>query len=193
MEVKPGFNPVENRITLEFKTELLKEYFPNFLGIVKRSPDIPEGTKVAYSEEGTAIISFPCPSDAINKSIGEDKGILMLNGSDIDIFKTLIHKFINGAMNKKMKTTEFIPLNGYPIENLQTEICQALENKRDFCILNDFSEYENMKQNDYVFEKAAKVDFGTFEYAQTAILVRRGDIKSLKKMWESKLHKQVWI
>lgn len=192
MKVTPGYDPNSRNITLELKTNLLKKYYNNFEGMVSSSQELPKGTTVKQKDIDVAIISFPVPKNASFKT-NEKSGLgyIAVDPQNIDVFGKVINKFVNAALRKEFRQTEFIPLSGYPIENLKDEIKEALKNKRNFCIIDTYENYLKLKELNYVFQQAY-VEFGTTEYSKTAILINKGDIEGLRAMWSDKLIANGW-
>ena len=193
MKVSPGFDPRNKKITLEFQTNLLKKYYPNFEGMITTDSSIPSGTNVQQTREDTAVITFPVPKNTSIKNDSENGvGYIAVEPENMEIFGNVINKFVNAALRKEFKTTEFIPLEGYPIEKLRNEIRSALENKRNFCIIDTYENYLKLTQkNNYEFNQAI-LEFGSTDYAKTAVLVYRGDIEGLRKMWSERLKLDSW-
>ena len=50
-----------------------------------------------------------------------------------ELLKT-VYNFLLGAIRYEYRKTEFIPLEGYPIEKMQKEISEAVKNKRQGAI-----------------------------------------------------------
>lgn len=193
MKVTPGFDPRNKKITLEFQTNLLKKYYPNFEGMITTDSSIPSGTNVQQTREDTAVITFPVPKNTSIKNDSENGvGYIAVEPENMEIFGNVINKFVNAALRREFKTTEFIPLEGYPIEKLRNEIRSALENKRNFCIIDTYENYLKLTQkNNYEFNQAI-LEFGSTDYAKTAVLVYRGDIEGLRKMWSERLKLDSW-
>lgn len=193
MKVTPGFDPRNKKITLEFQTNLLKKYYPNFEGMITADSSIPSGTNVQQTREDTAVITFPVPKNTSIKNDSENGvGYIAVEPENMEIFGNVINKFVNAALRREFKTTEFIPLEGYPIEKLRNEIRSALENKRNFCIIDTYENYLKLTQkNNYEFNQAI-LEFGSTDYAKTAVLVYRSDIEGLRKMWSERLKLDSW-
>ena len=192
MKVTPGFDPNSKKIKLEFKTNLLKKYYLNFEGMVNSSSDVPSGTSVEQIEEDTALISFPIPQRSQVKNDEERKTtFISIDPKSMEIFGDVINRFVNAALRKEFRTTEFIPLEGYPIEKLQSEIKEAIKNKRNFCIIDTYENYKRSKEINYEFMQAY-INFGSSDYSKTAILVHRLDIEGLRKMWAERLSIGSW-
>ena len=67
MNISPGFDPNNNRITFNVKTNLLVKYFSNFSGLILNDKTLPKGIEVSQESENSAVISFPAPENAIKK------------------------------------------------------------------------------------------------------------------------------
>lgn len=192
MNVQPGYNPEKRRITLSVETYLMKRYFNNFSGMVTDNPGVPKDTEVEWYDERTAIITFPVDNSGSVVKASENKLAIGINESSMNIFQGIINSFVECALKKELKTTEFIPLYGYPKEELQKEIQGAVKEKRKLCIIKDFSEYKNMSgEHKYIFHQTI-VEFGTHEYSEAAILLFNGDLKTLRKQYEDKLVLENW-
>lgn len=192
MKVTPGFDPNSKKIKLEFKTNLLKKYYSNFAGMISNDSNIPNGTNIEQVGDDTAVISFPLPKNSQIKNDDERGiGFIAVDPKSMEIFSEVINRFVNAALRKEFRTTEFIPLEGYPISNLKEEIKEAIKNKRNFCIIDTYENYKRLKEINYEF-KQAYVNFGTSDYSKTAVLIHRLDIEGLKKMWSEKLSIGNW-
>ena len=161
--------------------------------MITTDSSIPSGTNVQQTREDTAVITFPVPKNTSIKNDSENGvGYIAVEPENMEIFGNVINKFVNAALRKEFKTTEFIPLEGYPIEKLRNEIRSALENKRNFCIIDTYENYLKLTQkNNYEFNQAI-LEFGSTDYAKTAVLVYRGDIEGLRKMWSERLKLDSW-
>jgi hypothetical protein len=192
MNVQPGYNPEKRRVTLSVESNLIKRYFPNFSGMVKENPSVPKDTEVELFDERTAVITFPLdPSSSIVKA-GENSMAIGISSDKMEVFQDIINSFANCALRKELRTTEFIPLHGYPKEDLQKDIQEAVKNKRKLCIIKDFSEYKAMSgEKKYIFHQAM-VEYGTHEYSEASILLFKGELGTLRKMYEDKLVLENW-
>ncbi|MBP3732260.1 MAG: hypothetical protein J6I84_03355 [Bacilli bacterium] len=193
MNIQPGYDPDKKRIVLNIELNLLSRYFNNFSGMILEDTGIPKDTEVEQLGATTARITFPVdPSQNIVKKI-ENGMSIGVNMETMEVFQKIINSFIGSALRKELKTTEFIPLNGYPAENLKEDIQAAVKNKRKLCIIQDFSEYQAMseKNGKYVFHQYM-VEHGTHEYTEVAILLYQEKLDELKKIFEGKLKLTNW-
>ena len=134
MNVVPGDNPDKRRITLSVETYLMTRYFQNFSGMVIDNPGVPKDTEVEWFNNRTALITFPIDNGGSIIKASENKMAIGINENSMNVFQGIINSFIECALRKELKTTEFIPLHGYPKEDLQKDIQEAVKNKRKLCI-----------------------------------------------------------
>jgi hypothetical protein len=138
MNVQPGYNPEKRRITLSVETYLMMRYFNNFSGMVTENPGVPKDTEVEWFNDRTAIITFPIDNGGSIIKASENKMAIGINENSMNVFQGIINSFLECALKRELKTTEFIPLHGYPKEELQKDIQEAVKNKRKLCIIKDF-------------------------------------------------------
>ena len=195
MNIQPGYDPEKKCITLSVDLYLISRYFPNFSGMIKGSPDVPEGTEVEQVSDTVAVITFPIDDKSVGvANINPDSRMMSIgiNAKHMDAFQKIISSFVSCAISKEIKTTEFIPLYGYSISNLKEEVQEAVKNKRKLCIIKDYSEYTSMNsERKYVFHQYM-VEPGTRDYTEAAILLYNEDIKKLREIFEDKLKLESW-
>ena len=192
MNVQRGYNPEKRRITLSVETYLMTRYFYVFSGMITDNPNVPKDTEVEWGNSRTAIITFPVDSGGNIIKASENKMAIGINENSMNAFQEIISSFVECALKTELKTTEFIPLYGYPKESLMEDIKEAVKNKRKLCIIKDFSEYKAMSgKKEYIFHQSI-VEFGTHEYSEAAILLFKGDLKTLRKNYEDKLVLENW-
>jgi hypothetical protein len=194
MNVQPGYDPEKRCVTLNVESNLLRKYFSNFSGMIVDDPGVPKNTEVTQIDEVTAQISFPIDDKSVVKMVTDNKMSIGIDPSSLSVFQTIINSFIGSALKKELKTTEFIPLYGYPKENLKVDIQEAVKNKRKLCIIKDYSEYLEMsegKTNKYIFHQIF-VEFGTHEYTEAAILLYNEKLEELREMFEDSLKLEDW-
>jgi hypothetical protein len=157
-------------------------------------PGVPKNTEVIQINEVTAQISFPVDDKSVVKMVSDNKMSIGIDPNSINIFQTIINSFVSSALKKELKTTEFIPLYGYPRENLKVDIQEAVKNKRNLCIIKDYSEYLAMsegKTNKYIFHQKI-VEFGTPDYTEAAILLYNEKLEELRDTFEESLVLEDW-
>ena len=189
MKLTPGFNPDKKLIQMQVKTNLLKLYYSNLVGMIDSGEeDLPKGTTIELNEESMATIMFPLPDSA---RVDEEQHMAAINPEDIQKVTKLISKFTFLAMRHRLKRTEFIPLYGYPVEDLQKDVVAALKNKRNLCIIDTYENYTKLKDKEYSFPQY-NINFGTSDYSKTVLILKKGDMKALRELWEPKLKSAAW-
>lgn len=193
MKIQRGLNPESKMIQFTITTPLLSEYFNNFSGMVKNSSkDISDNLNVERLGSDSAIISFPLPDDSEMINQG-DKAMVSMSPEVVFKLNDVINRFVNCGLRKILKTTEFLPLNNYELSNLQSDLKDAIANKRNFCILRDYNEYLEMsKKKRYQFTQKI-VKYGTSEYSDVAILINSGKLDELREWLDPQLSFCEWI
>lgn len=192
MNVSPGYDPQKKRIIITVESNLLNKYFPNFSGMVMSDSGVPKNTEVDQSSPTTAIISFPSPLGSPVKKLDEERSAIAIDSRIIEKFNDIINNFIRCAIRRKLRTTEFIPLSGYPVEDLKKDIQEAVKNKRSLCIIKNYDEYLAMENNQkYVFHQY-EIEYGTKDYTEAAILLYQGSMEELREMFEGRLELEDW-
>ena len=194
MDIQPGYDPEKKCITLSVRTYMITRYFQNLKGMIKECSDTPKNTEVVQVDDDTALIKFPAESSGSIVKSSDNKMAVGVNVVVMETFQNIINTFMNCALRKELKTTEFIPLYGYSIDNLKEDIQVAVKNKRKFCIIKDYSEYlaiQNKKVEKYEFHQVM-VEVGTPEYTDVAILLYQKKIDELREMFEKKLKLENW-
>lgn len=195
MKFTQTFNPDNNKVVFIIETNLLNRYFPNLKGLVENDKDVPSDIEVVQRNSNTALISFsPGPESNIQKSETGGSGAfrIAIDSRKVDSINKVLNKFTRCALKKELSTTEFVPLKGYPEENLKEEIILALKGKRKLCILKDYDEYLNMQEKDmYVFHQYI-LEYGTNEYIDAILFIHNGNMKKLKELYGDKLVLTDW-
>ena len=192
IEIREGFNPEENKISISVKSALIKKYFANLKGMIKTGDGIPREAEVERLDAGgdVAVITFPVPEDSTFKKVDENVGAVGVNAEKMSVFYSVIYKFLNSAIRSDSKRVEFLTLSGYGLENLKQDVKNAIENKRNFAILHTYQEYLDSQKLVPKGEKKeiqfnqVYVNYGTELYADVAILIQQGKIKELRKLVE---------
>jgi hypothetical protein len=194
MNIQPGYNPEKKRVTLCVESNLVGRYFKNLSGLIRESSKVPKDTEIELCDERTALITFPIGNLGSVIHSDENKISVGISVESMEVFQKILNEFTSCALRKELKTTEFIPLYGYPKENLKNDIQEAVKNKRKLCIIKDYSEYLEMsegKTNKYIFHQIF-VEFGTHEYTEAAILLYNEKLEELREMFEDSLRLEDW-
>jgi hypothetical protein len=195
MNIQTGFDPDSSCMTIAVETNLLIKYYTNLEGMFLATKNKPEGLTVTQRNRNTAIVAFPVPKSQIQVQKEMQRAMVGIDKRVMYDVMNVISKFVNSAIRKEFKTTEFIPLYGYSKDDLHKDIQEAVKNKRKLCIIRDYSEYLAMSQGKngatYIFHQYM-VEYGTPEYTEASILLYNKDMKSLRDMFESKLALENW-
>lgn len=189
MKVINEFDRDKMEIVVKIQSNLLKKYYPNFVGFVEKKKDkMPIGYSVQQSSSDTAKISFPIPDDT-KISNSEGVGRFAVNLTSL---MGVIDNFAGTALRYELEHTEFIPINGYPLEDLKKDIQASVKNKRNLCVLNDYVEYLNMeKEHKYQFTQRY-VDYGTSEWSDLVLMILEGDMEKIREIYTPKLVFTEW-
>lgn len=192
-ELVPGYNPTNGDLEFTIELNLFRNYFPNFEGLIKMDEELTKcNAKVRQVEPNKAIVAFPINKDNIRQVNNETASVRFDNVSGLKALYNVLNSFTRVAIKKELRTTEFIPLNGYPVEDLQKDIRAAVKGKRKLCIIKDYSEYlEKQKDHNLVYLQYI-VEYGTNEYADAVLMILDGDMDSLRKIYTPKLVRTEW-
>jgi hypothetical protein len=106
---------------------------------------------------------------------------------------SVINQFVNMAMDYKLRRTEFLPLKNYPVKDLIKDVKEALKNKRNLCIIDDYNNYKTAtKMRTYEFNQKW-VEYGTQEYFDVVTMLCNDLFDEFKEIYENELTKTVWI
>ena len=195
MNVQTSFTPEGELVTINVETNLLGKYFSNFKGLIKNDPDSPVGINVERLTTTSALITFPIDKVGKIQKVDENRMAVAIDSSLMDKLNEIINLFINCALRKEFRSTEFIPLSGYPVENLIEDIQEAVKCKRNLCIIDEYSEYLKMQKDKRSGEfklNQIMVEYGTSEYSECAILLYNGNLEELKSKYQDKLEYKSW-
>lgn len=192
-ELVPGYNPANGDLEFTIELNLFRNYFPNFEGLVLMNEELTKcKAKVRQIEPNKAVVAFPISKDNIKKVSDDTAAVRFENVSGLKALYNVLNSFTRVAIKKELKTTEFIPLNGYPVENLKEDIQAAVKGKRKLCIINDYSEYlEKQKDHTLVYHQYV-IEYGTDEYANAVLMILDGNMDQLKEIYTPKLVKTEW-
>jgi hypothetical protein len=191
--IVPSYNPISGNLEITIEMNLLKKYFPNFEGLISMDEELSQkGCTATQTSSTTALVSLP-----VDKSMTtppDENGMGRINADEsgvVSLFKVL-NSFVNSAIKKELRITEFIPLHGYPVEDLQTDIEAAVKAKRNLCIIGEYEEYlERQRSGNFSYHQYM-IDYGTEEYVDAAILIKDGKLDELRKLYEPKLVYTEW-
>jgi len=191
--IVPNYNPNSGNLEIKVELNLLSKYFANFEGLIAMNKELSEkGFKVKRENPTTAIVSIPISDSQITPPNENGVGVVKADGTGIAEFFETLNSFVNSAIKKELKITEFVPLNGYSVEDLQKDIQAAVKAKRNLCIIGEYSEYLDRQESGNFAYHQYMIDYGTEEYADVAILISEGNMAELRKIYTPKLTYTEW-
>lgn len=205
-----GYDPEAKRFIIGFTSNLLKDYYPNLIGMLKQN----FGNKVTVENKSSNAINIFVPVDK-NIASKLEEGNFMGNAeqaenwankvfnskefsSSIEMLQDiniLLSRFVGIASKKKSEATEFIPLDfdldqDYTYEEMVSDVRTAVENKRNFVLVEKYQVYKQICSSYEIKFLGKEIKYGTSEYADIAISIVTGDKKNmeeLRKQLNSKL------
>ena len=202
-EFSAAYDPKKKRFVFQYKSKFLKKYPTKF---DSRLGDLGDEVMIQkYSEDKTFCeISVPLEVDSKNihhqtNDEGEKTGMIKIgidpeSAEELREYSEQIQKrifdFEKEVVMEETSGIEFIPLEGYPVEDLQREIVEALEKKRDFCVIDTFDSYLNFINTLSLNQAYYKYD--TDMYYNIFLAIRGGDIDELKKLTQKSLKRKDW-
>lgn len=215
MKINPSYNPEENKFVVEITTDLLKDFFFNFRGMLLENTTVPKDIEVVRKSAKTAVVTFTVKKEeveSVGKSIpssmlsemGKLLGIpsenigggRVFSSDEIKPFETVkgvIEDFVNKASIYKFRKTEFIPLTKYPIEDLKNDCIAAIKAKRDYCIVDDFEKYSKAMDDRTYKIRHFNIPYGTTEYVDVFLCIVSGNIDKLIDKYMPLLEDSKWI
>lgn len=190
MKFSPGFDPNSGRITFELECGLLERYFELFETIVNNLNSEVSGVEVERS--GISAAKILLPVDLGSTTPGLDSTKIALSMETAKTLNEAVNTFIQQSLKTELQTTEFIPLVDYSWDSMREDIKVAISSKRDFCIIKNYGEFLAMNsKREYKFNQK-RVQYGTEEYADVAIMIYRDEQEKMKEIYTSQLVYKDW-
>lgn len=189
--LKGIYDANSKQMVIEFNNNLIENHFEILKECVEENKSmgsLPSDLEVKKVSDYRCIISFHI--DIPDTKDGERIGRLPKNMTEK--ISSVIEKFREKAIKKEFMTTEFIPLNGYPLEELKKDIKEAIKNKRNFCVIDKYSDYLKFYNGEITKLKQKKLYFLSNEYSDAAIYIYEGNMKKLKEIYKNQLEFVDW-
>lgn len=164
------------KVSITISSYFVGTYFKNFEGLVTSGINMPELEITKTANKKVVIVSFKGDPDLRKYA---------------ETYKDIFTTFEEAALRKELKSTEFIPLDGYSYDNLSNEIKGCVAGKRKLCIIKNFDEYLN-RNNQYMYHQHV-IEYGTQEYYDTVVLIYEKKFDELKAKYADKLVLESWI
>ena len=186
IKIFPRLDQGSQRMLLNVTCNMFKKYYPNLQGMIMSSSACPKGTEIYRESQTTAVISVPIPKDKmkiIEKPTEDRVGKVEVDQSFLSPVIMEVDRFVKEGLSYICKHVEFLPIldcsGGYSWEERKSDVLTAVENKRDFVLVDSYKSYlEGTKGGNYSF-KQIYLEFGTEDYADVAIWIRSNNEKEL--------------
>jgi hypothetical protein len=200
MRIQSSLDGESQQLILSVTSNLIEKFYPNLCGLIKNTGNLPHGIQISRKDKTTAVVSFPVPQDSIVPVDGNPQ----MKGVNSTVFAPvimLIREFTNLSLRNLTKKREFLPLNGYPEEDLQKDVIACLKAKRDIVIIDEYQAYLD-SQNPEKLVNGSAYSFNQYvlsyeedasEYCDVAIMIERGYFKEWRKIYSKKLVHTDWF
>lgn len=201
MKIQTSIDFSRKRLVISITSNLFIEYYPHFVGMVNddAGKKLPDKTEVVRQGKDTAMLSFPIPmsSEMVKGSENGDDQVQKI-GVPMDLYSSVmgfIYLFTDKAIKNMDKTREYLPLKGYPEEELKNDVIKALNAKRDLLIIDTYSAWINgMKTGERSFNQyLVKYKTQKSEYCDIVLMIMNGNFKEWRKKYKPQLTQVSWI
>lgn len=202
MKIQTSIDFSRKRLVISITSNLFTDYYPHFEGLVGKESGnkLPDKTEVMRQGKDTAMLSFPIPMAPETVKGGDEDGDNQVQkiGVPMDLYNSVmgfIYLFTDKAIKNMDKTREYLPLKGYPEEELKNDVIKALESKRDLLIIDTYSAWINgMKTGERSFNQyLVRYKTQQSEYCDIVLMIMNGKFKEWRKKYKSQLTKVCWI
>lgn len=197
MRIQSSLDGESQQLIMSVTSNLIEKFYPNLCGMLKNTKNLPVGLQVSRKDKNTAIVSFPVPKEHM-MSVEGNPQMKSVSSAVFNPVIMVIKEFTNLGLRNLTKRREFLPLEGYPEEDLQKDVKACLEAKRDIVIIDNYQSYlDNMESisggsysfNQYVLGYTENAS----EYCDVAIMIERGRFKEWREIYSKKLEKTDWF
>lgn len=207
MKIIHSINLEKKRLELHIESNVFNEYFANFTGYAKTYPNLPKDMQIGR-DGSTVIISLPIPILDFSSMNDVQEGIQRIGiekestKSLTETVMTLISKFFWMANRHMNQTREFLPLFGYPEEELKNDVLTAMENKRNLLLIENYSDYLDFSSSEKSPEDYYKVAFNQYlinyednksEYCDVVSMIQMGKFEEWREIYKPKLKYTEWF
>lgn len=196
MKLSPSYDADRNALIFRIEVGFLDKYFGNLKGMVEMSKDLPKGIEIERVGMNEAHLVIKLDTTPTIKDVGNGTGIVGINDEDGKILALhkLINTFINSGIRKELSTTEFIPLRGYPREDLRNDVKAAVENGRSLCLIKDYAEYLRSQDSRQYKYTQYVVEPGTNEWAEVVCEILSDiPLTQIEKKYKPLLEEKDWL
>lgn len=170
-------------------------YIKDVVDRLNKDPEIDEKNKPIYISQGqgnSVTVSFKHSFDPETDVMIDSERIGVLS-SGIGPIANEVMKAVAHLLSKHLSNLEFLPMKGYSLENLRSELDAAIENKRDLAVhefYNDWKEMNALNKSEF---PGIKLEYGTDEWADVILDFKTLGSKELVKKYKPMLTEITWI
>lgn len=199
LNILPGMDPEKGMMVFKITGgNLLSKYYNQYKEmIVDKVSELPEKYDLEKVEEDQLIFAFPIDKKEVTQvgSLGNSFAVGPKIKSIIDKLWSISEEFIKRALATEFQNLEFIPLEGYPFEQLKDDLKRAQDQKRDFCIISDFKYMDIAatvsERGGYKFPQFI-IPYKSEDYYDVICMIWGNDKEGLKKFAEPRLKDIQW-
>lgn len=188
------YDSSSHRLMVEFKNVLLDKHwdlFSDMMGEASRKGYIHEDTEIKHVAEGKSLIMIPCNIEG-SENLRDGDRITNLPSMVTEHLSNVLESFSRRAAELEMSELEFIPLSGYPLEQMKEDVDRAIKDKRNIVLIDTYRNYKRLVDHLTEESKQLTLEYLNNEYADLAWIIHSGNLKELNK-YKTKLEKKSWI
>lgn len=189
IEVKTYYDDNLDRIIIEYKNNLLKRHLDLFKKMVFNA-GFPGGTTIEEISDNRSNLIIPYSAPKEDRIVNEQR--TRIDEKLAKKIQTTLESFAKEAMNLETRQFEIIPLEGYPVENIKTDVQEAVKEKRNFCVIDHMNSYTNFTRGGWTMTQAT-FDYLSDEYCNIAVAANKGDLDEIYQIVKNKLKKTDWM
>lgn len=191
MEIKSFYDASSQTLRVEYRNNLIKniEYRDVLYKKIKKS-DFPGGTEIEDISDNCISLSIPIKIDESTIKNGVGK----LDPHLAELLTDTFNNFVTECLNKEVRSTEIIPLKGYPLQSLKEDIKEAITQKRNFCVIDTYENYKKFNERESVSLNQVKFKYLSDEYCDLAIEIETAtDMNAIISKYTPLLEVTNWV
>lgn len=192
--LKGLYDSNNKRLMVDFSCSLLQDYFDVFETVTSKYKSLkflPNGTEIKRVEDSRCLIILPIDIPGTENLNNGDR-VTGIPKDVLEKISDMISEFRSSAVQKELETTEFIPLTGYPLDDLKSDIVEAIKNKRNLCIIDDYSNYKKFSRQEITKIQQYRIKYSSNDYSEVALYIYEGNLKELRNIYSKKLEEVDW-
>ena len=193
--IKVIYDSESKRLMFDFTCSLLSDHYSLFekeFSKSKKEGFIPGDFSISRVEKDRCMLVLPIVIPGIERAPDNQSASALVPKELINKITSLLNDFRAEAIKDEIRTTEFIPLSGYSVKNLQKDIVTAIKAKRNFCLIESYSDYQKFENREISRLRQYKVKHSTNDYSEIALSIYEGNLKRIKDQYTPKLEEVDW-